>query len=78
MFSKTFFFLNTKKHLNLQVCTKQTAAAFIQANILHAVSGCTLSAGLSVFDLKQRNRSSSNTSFVKSIYNAIKINISFI
>ena len=55
------------KHLNLQVCTEQTAAVFQW--VLHAVSSGTLSAGLSVF--------SSNTKFVKSILK-IKINISFI
>lgn len=39
---------------------------------LHAVSGCILSAGLSVFDLQHSNRFSSNTPFEKSIYDVNK------
>lgn len=50
-----------KKHLNLQVCTEQTAAVFLWHPAYQQV-----------FDLMQRNRFSSNTSFVKSIYNVNK------
>lgn len=68
MFPKRLFF--SPEHSNLQVCIKQTAAVFLWVNTLHAVSGWTWSAGLSLFDLKHSNRCSSDTSseaFINSV-----------
>lgn len=65
MFPKSFL----KTHSNLQVCRRQTAAVSTRVDILRAVSGRTVLAGLSVFELEERNMFSSNTQFVKSMKN---------
>lgn len=80
MFPKTFFFKKRKKKKEKNTwtckCARSRQLQCLRVDILHAVSCCTLSAGLSVFDRKQIGFSS-NTLFLKSIYNVIKMNISF-